>query len=324
MALNRGGKAAEKEAESSSFGKLNYFKLAKPGESMVLRFIDDDTDWIYIRQHPMVATKGRPSDYPKDSSWPAVMGAVCRKDKSFTDPGSTPHYTDCYICDAPEMVDSKGKKYGRGVRLWARAVVREAVYDGEDGPILGYRDATHEITTKDASGNETKKTVRKIVLVNMAVKNFFGALQGFADIYHTVLDRDYLITRKGEGTDTDYNIVPLDKIEGFDLRTPELKAKYEAYAEEADASAAALEKVVLDLASDEFYAKFFDPTKQAPAWKGKKGEEKSSTSEAATTGAPAAEQAKPEEEAFTTERLAKLKERVTANGNGAPKNLNDD
>lgn len=323
MALRRGGKAAEQEAAFANFSRMDYFRLKSSGDSMVLRFLDEAHEWPYTRQHNMVPTKAKPADWPENSKYPATMGAVCRRDKSFSDPSEVPHYTECFICDT--MVKPDGKKYTNPVRLWARAVVREPVYDEGTKELLGYRDAEHEVSTKDEKDNDVKKMVKKIVVVNMATKNFFGAMQGYADIYGTVLDRDYHVTRKGMDTDTDYNIVPLDVDPDHNLKkTPGLRDKYEAFAKEASATPEDVEKMIYDLASDDFYARFFDTTKQAPPFKGKKkGDEgkKASSAPAPSGGAPAAEQAKPadSEDEFSAERLEKMKNRVLQmTGGGVP------
>lgn len=330
MAFNRGGKAAEQEAaQRRTFNRVEYFKLEKSGDSTVLRFIDDSDRWIYIGQHSFVDTKGRPADMKADEKWPDKMGAVCRGDKAFQDPDGTPYYPDgCYICD--HMTKPDGKKYWPQTRLWARAVLREPVLataehvkSGEFGDVvegqrLGYRDAEHEI--KDEKSGEVRR-VKKIVVVNMGVKNFFGAMQGYYDVYGTALDRDYHITRSGSGTDTDYKIVPLDPIPGHNLKSAELYKKYQQHAIDANISDDDLEKAIVELSSDDFYARFFDPTKQAPARKSKKDSDADQK-----PGAPESEQEKPAEASIDQSRLAAMKDRVMSGNRpaaaaGAPQNF---
>lgn len=332
MALNRGGKAAEQEAtQRRTFDRAEYFRLEKSGDSTVIRFIDDSDKWIYVGQHSFVKTKDRPADMKADEKWPDAMSAVCRADKAFQDPDSKPYYPDgCYICD--HIVKPDGKKHWPQVRLWARAVLREAVLataedvasgkygDVVEGQRLGYRDAEREI--KDEKTNEVKR-VKKIVVVNMGVKNFFGAMQGYYDVYGTVLDRDYHVTRSGSGTDTDYKIVPLDPIAGHNLRTPELQARYAKHAADASISEDDLEKMIIDLSSDDYFARFFDPTKQAP----KRATKKDSDSAEGSRGASAAEQEKPAEAPIDQSRLAAMKSRVMGGNHptaaaGAPQHFN--
>lgn len=341
MALNRGGKAGKEESDKGFGGRLDYLKL-EDGESIVLRFLDDHDAWPYVKQHSFVPTKGAPSDLEGDAAkrWPKTMGSVCRRDKLFRSPDSAVKHDDCFICDSPTMVKSDGKRYFPQVRFWARAVVREPVYvtdemvareeaeESDLGVLLGYRDAEMDATTKDEKGNDTTKRVKKIVWVNMAWKNFFGPLQGYADVYKTVLDRDYHVTRVGEKTDTDYNIVPLEKISDFDLyRDKEMKARYEAFAAEAGASEDHLEKKIYEQASDEFYARYFDTTKPFPASKkSDKGKSGKAADDAEEPTAPAAQQAKPEQAPVNQDRLAALKARVMEEGNkpkaaAAPKNV---
>lgn len=330
MVLNRGGKAAEQEAsQRRTFNRAEYFKLDKPGDSAVIRFIDDSERWIYIGQHSFVKTKDRPADMKADEKWPDAMSAVCRADKAFQDPDSTPYYADgCYICD--HVVKPDGKKHWPSVRLWARAVLREPVLataehvqsgqygDVVEGQRLGYRDAETDI--KDDKTGEVKR-VKKIVVINMGVKNFFGAMQGYYDVYGTVCDRDYHVTRSGTGTDTDYKIVPLDAIPGHNLKSPELQAKYAQFAADANISDDDLEKMIIELSSDDYYARFFDPTKKAPAKKSKKDSESESKA-----GAPESEQQKPAEAPIDQNRLAAMKDRVMSGNRpaaaGAPQNFN--
>jgi hypothetical protein len=178
--------------------------------------------------------------------WAEKRGAVCRRDPAFT-------YGECYICDF--LVD--GKKVKRpSARNWALACIREEVR--EDGKIVGYKDATREVKiTRD--GKEETVVEKRIVIVNMGYKNFFSVLAGFAGRYGTLLDRDYFIKREGDDTSTVYQIVPNDplKVEGpdgieiFDLRQPYFMERYK--------TEISLEDAINDMASDEYYAKFFDP-----------------------------------------------------------------
>lgn len=236
-------KGAEAAAEASkgggNFAKTHFFGL-EDGKQAILRFITDAADWIVVDQHQMVPTKGKPDGY--EGNWPEKMGSVCRKDEAFS-------FGECYICEF--VVD--GKKVKRpSARTWALACEREEVI--EDGKIVGLRDKTREVTKK-VDDKDVTTVEKSIVVVNMGYKNFFGVLQGFAGHYGTVLDRDYIIQRKGAGTDTVYTIIPLDPIETdqgrFDLRNPEFAKRYETDLD--------LGEEVTSRASDEFYARFFDP-----------------------------------------------------------------
>lgn len=257
--FRRGADALQEASKGAAFQRTQFFGI-EDGKVSILRFLTEWDDlptspgvpsWIAVDQHAMVPTKPAPADWG-DKNWPSKMGAVCRHDPAFTG-----MYRDCYICD--HMVDKvtvDGKKLkkpsGRG---WALACVREEVI--ENGRVVGIRDMVREVTIPAKEG-QPEKTVKEkaIVVVNMGYKNFFGTLKGFGAFYGTVLDRDYRVKREGQSTDTDYQIIPLDPItmaDGtrFDLRNPEHMARYETDLD--------LVEIVMERASDQFYARFFDP-----------------------------------------------------------------
>jgi hypothetical protein len=244
--FRRGAEAAQAASKGGAFARTEFFKLEDKGKVFV-RFLTDADEWITVDQHQMVPTKPKPDDAEK---WPEKMGAVCRKDEAFEG-----LYPDCYICD--HIVDGKKVKRPSG-RTWALACIREEVR--EDGKIVGYRDKIRTVNRpkKDGKEGETEEVKEKdIVVVNMAWKNFFSIMKGFAEFYGTVLDRDYLITRSGDDQGTTYSIIPMDPIvvddEGtvLDLRNPQFQDRY--------ATDLVLGDVVAERADDEFYARFFDP-----------------------------------------------------------------
>lgn len=292
-AIARGADKAEEMVEQNKpsgggFEKVDRFALDDK-ESMILRFLDDYDEWPSVMQHVFTATRPKPPDYPTDRSWPQQMGAVCRKTKQFL-----PFFPDgCYICDHMHEVrpnpKTKNKKWFPAVRLWARAVVRKEVrattaaeaerYGVAIGQVAGYKDDEVEV---DELGEDNKPTGNKVikkrvVVINMAWKNFFSPLQGYANVYGTVLDRDYHITRKGLNTDTDYMIVPMNPItrsDGslLDLRTTmEVvngketgRTRRQAYLDDAPDLIRLIERAL----DDELYDKFFDDRHPYPEFKG--------------------------------------------------------
>jgi hypothetical protein len=290
MAFRKGVDEAAK-ASKGNFARTEFFKLEDKGSALV-RFITDADEWITVDQHQMIPTKDKPSDY--EGNWPEKMGSVCRKDEAFD-------YGECYICDF--LVDGKKIKRPSG-RTWALACIREEVR--EDGKIAGYRDKTREVVKKIGDKEETV-TEKDIVVVNMAWKNFFSIMKGFAEYYGTVLDRDYHIKRTGDDQSTTYQIVPLDPLimddkgTKFDLRDPQFASRYETDLD--------LEKVIAERADDEFYARFFDP--RVTATKEGKVEKTGASPEAP----------KPDND-MDQEKLAAMAERVKNFGQaeGAPSN----
>lgn len=250
-AFRKGAEASQEASKGGNYSRTQYWGL-EDGKACILRFLTDHDEWIVVDQHQMIPTKPKPDDY-EGQNWPEKMGCVCRKDPAFAG-----IYTECYVCDF--VVD--GKKIKKpSARTYALACLREEVIEG--GVVVGVRDQTREVTipareAKDGNPAQPEKKVveKAIVVVNQGYKNFFSALKGFAGHYGTVLDRDYYIKREGSQTDTDYTIIPMDPImlqdgRKLDLRQPDLMARYE---HEID-----LGEIVGDKASDEYFARFFDP-----------------------------------------------------------------
>lgn len=298
-AFGRGGAAAEEAAKSGSrFARLNYFQV-DDGKTIIVRFLTDSDDWYWVKQHPSVPTKNAPAD--NKGNWPSAMPAVCRHDKAFVD-----MYTDCYICDAPIMnPHDNTKPLKAALRVWALALEREAVVEG--GVTKGYKTVMEELPERNDKGDETGKLIRqaKILVVNMGVKNFFGGLQGLYTAFGTVCDRDYMIRRTGSGLDTDYQIIPLDKTLGVEPGT-ETWAKFEKAIIDQGID---LGVIMADRATDEYYARFFDPSKSAPQQSSNGGAPAMVST--APAGAPASEQAQtPQTGVVDPARLAAMRDRV--------------
>jgi hypothetical protein len=269
--FRRGGTAAEqaeKEASVSSNGRRgpDYFGLKDDGDSAVVRLLTDHDDWIWVNQHSFVPTKPGPKDAEK---WPKNMTSVCRYDKAFGG-----HYADCYIDDA-KLKNSFGKVASARPRVWALAVEREIVRgDGSEalggpakqGVVVGIRDKIDEVDELGADGKPTgtKLQYPRIVVINQPMKGFFSHFKALHGLYGTVVDRDFSITRSGTGTDTEYKIVPIDPIAdpatGQNLIKPGTPI-WEKYLQAVAEREISLEGIVADKASDEYYARFFDPTK---------------------------------------------------------------
>ncbi len=283
MAFRTGAVAAQEASKSlgGNFTRAEYFQIKDDGGVAHLRFITDHDSWITVDQHQNIKTKDKPKDF-QGQSWPERMGAVCRHDQAF-------EYGECYICDF--LVDGSAVKKP-SPRQWALACLREEVI--EDGQLVGLRDATRTVKKKkEGSKDEYEEVTEKaIVIVNMGWKNFFSTLQAYAGMNGTVLDRDFAVRRSGKSTDTTYAIMPHDKIPDLDLRNPEIAKKYESDLD--------LEEVVADKASDDYYARFFDP-RVTPSSSGGKVESTGQT----------AEVAKPSNDVDEEAKLAAMANRVT-------------
>lgn len=315
--FRKGGKQAEEIANQQKmvFSKVNWLDLSDK-ESVVLRLLDDSDDWLYVMQHNFVPTKGAPEGASSEerSKFPARMSGVCRMDEGFQDPDTKEwQFPDCFICD--HMKKDDGKKYPRSLRLWARAVERDPVIGTQEhvdagqikenrvGHVVGYTDKLVEVPILDDDKKPTGKVTvqRKIIVLRFGMQNFFGALQGAYDVYGTVLDRDYKVTRKNSGKETEYSIIPLNPTANFDLRDPKIKEKYEQYCTDAGVDVPA---TIENQASDEFYERFFDTRVQSRP--------RNSTKDDSPAGAPADQQVKPEDTSsqVSPEAVAAMRARV--------------
>lgn len=308
MGFRRGGEAAREEAAKSQggFARTNYLSI-EDGQQEVVRYITDSPDWIFVDQHAGVPTKNKPKDH--EGNWPESMPAVCRYDAAFKGV-----HSDCYIDDA-QIKNQWGRLCKPTVRVWALACLRqEVLWTEEDaangdcekdqvGRRRGFTDAMREIDERNEKGEATGNTIqeRAIVVVNFAPSNYFNGLQSMYGIYGTVCDRDYVVKRTGKGKDADYDHIPLDP-------TPNLKPgtdRWDKYAQAVKEQNLDLEAIVSEKASDEYYARFFDPNKEAPARGGDKKSSKSDTPPApAESGGNDVDQ----------DRLAAMRERVRGHG----------
>jgi hypothetical protein len=307
--FNKGGKSAreavKEQAARSGFRKTNYLRLAED-ESAIVRLVDDHEEWIWIHQHSFVPTKGTPPDFKSESGkkWPETMGAVCRKSKTKEGDLVFPEFDgECFICDEMTNPNNKRGKYFPQIRVWARAVLRDEIIgtkamlargeieEYQVGLPVGYQDREVEIEETDVKGESTGKTKKEkeVIVLNQAMSNFFQKFQACAETYGTVLDRDYKITKVGSGKDTDFDIVPLDKIFNDDGKPYTLQdpAVRESYAKILD-----LEAVIEEQAADNHYDKFFDTRHPFPVL-GTKDDDESKDEQKATPKQRVAKRAEP-------------------------------
>jgi hypothetical protein len=296
--FRKGAQRAKEASKGAQFAKTNFLSI-EDGKSVIVRFLIDaeetpgaDTGaWISVDQHQSVPTKKAPADF--EGTWPEKMSAVCRKTK-LDDDGTTWH-DECYICDF--LVDGKKVKKAKS-RTWALACLREEVI--ENGKVLGLKDVTRQVAVLDKDGKPTgdEKTEKAIVVLNYGYDNFFGAVQAYYGMNGTVLDRDFWIKREGAQLDTVYRPIGKDPIklkDGsiLDVRNPEHMQRYGF--DDQKAAYAALQEIVAERGSEEFYARFFDPRYTA------------SEGKVQSTGADVAKPSNDAEE----DRLEALRSRVT-------------
>jgi hypothetical protein len=271
--FREGIESAEEAGARKSFGRsLEYFSL-DDGKSIDGRFLTDARpvahgrmrSWLTVKQHNQMPTRPAPSDLKEGQRWPKAMGGVCRHEKAFTG-----MFDDCYVCDVYNV--SSGKVNKPKDRTWGLFLVREMVM--ENGVMVGMRDVTEEIEVTGDDGQTRKITRPKILIVNQAWQTFWGHYSTHVDMHGTVLNRDFRIFRRGTELDTDYPPAPFDAVP-LDGTTEPLDFRNLAHVEAYDAKYGKdwipdLGAIVTDKASDEYYARFFDPSKPFPKREGEK------------------------------------------------------
>jgi hypothetical protein len=340
-----GGVAAREDGDAAAAarkaarGKTEYLTqlMPKPGDSCIIRWVTDDQDLLRTKQHSFVATKPAPADKPANMTWPSTSGAVCRY--TLKADKKTRWHSDCYICD--HMKKSDGDKYFPSDRVWGLAAVREEILGTQEmvnegkirvdqiDTVVGIKDAVIEYDEIDTNGNPTGIKLRKkrIVIVNMAIKNFFGPFTSYYQMYGTLLDRDYKIIRRGEAKQTDYHSGALNQIskpiigadgqptgqyEIYDLRNP----KYADLYADNDMNLKVLRKLVVRQASDDYYARYFDVTK-ATTWK-REDDDNGATAAPSAVPAQGSATAEPAANTPTASRLAAMRDEVMRDNTPTP------
>ena len=82
--------------------------------------------------------------------------------------------------------------------------------NGKEVAVPKLRDKIEKREWKDKEGNEKSEEGVVFGVVKQSYKNFWSQLAAYYNRYGTICDRDYEITRKGNGTDTTYSIIRLD------------------------------------------------------------------------------------------------------------------
>lgn len=173
---------AEIEARKNSGGNFGpYFKLPNSGDSAVVRFIDDEVDWVWV--HDLPAEPGKYS-----------QTAICR-DQDLETGQRNEEY--CKGCD-------------EGYRRKMQGVVRIIWYDA---PVYE-KDASGKFDFSAPTGTAdqvVRWSVGKVVLEE---------LDGKSVTFKGLTSRPFTITRRGKGLDTTYDIEPVVDAEGNTSATP--------------------------------------------------------------------------------------------------------
>jgi hypothetical protein len=258
--LTEGAEAAEQisdEIKQSRSGFRIPQMIFKDGESFPLHFYTPHTRLLTFDVHSFIPTKAKPEGWPGDN-YPDKMWAICANDRAFrlrdeagnlTD-GFEAGYGNCYIHTA--LAGVKDPKYGGDLsrpasQVYGLAVQREPIFDGPDGPVVGFRDVMVEYKAPDGVYQ-----IPKFVYVSQKYGNFWHPIKATAYVKpNTILDKDFIIGRK----EKEYSL-------SVAAHTPDCQPGTAAWAKYDEALALIgfdLPAFLLDHATPDHYARFFIP-----------------------------------------------------------------
>lgn len=230
----------------------------KDGEKHVLHFVTDLGGLLSFDAHQFVPTKPKPDEY-KGSKWPDKMWGICPRSREFrvyangkpTDEFEE-GYGTCYIHD--HFAGVKDPKYGKDISwptylTWGIAVVRKPVEDAVTRKVTGFADELVEY--RDEKGDSHQ--VPRLVLIAQRIDRFWAPLQASGYVTGTICDQDYLVSRK----ENDYNIASV-------VATPHLRPgqpAWKAYEDTLKLLGFDLAEFLVERASEDYYARWFDPSK---------------------------------------------------------------
>lgn len=171
---------ARKNSGGGGFGP--YFKLPKSGDSATVRPLDDEVDWAWVHELPAQAGQYSKTELCRDQDLDTGQrtGDAC--------PG----------CD---------KEYRRKMQGIVRLIQRDA-------PVYSKDEKTNKFDYTTVVGQDdqvVRWTVGKVVLEE---------LDGTSTTFKGLTSRDFVVTRKGTGLDTSYDIKPAVNEEGETSKTP--------------------------------------------------------------------------------------------------------
>jgi len=260
---------------------VEYLKMGEGG-LVFCRFLTDYNEITDMMVHVLYPTKSKPEGYT--GNWPKAVSPVCRHTKMGD---GNPMFADCYACEHPRMEDGKAKSAIQ--RTYGLIVTREEVMsDGSEkfmipgsnppqiipsGQRAGWRNKMRE---HQPFNEETQKPegpvemVPEVLIVEMGWKNFWSDVEGIAKIYGTVCNQEMTIRRTGTGmSDTEYKIIGLG-VTQYDLRDAKALERFGIKVTGYDDKGHPIKEypvhyslphILYAKASDDFYARWIDPTK---------------------------------------------------------------
>ena len=267
---------AAKAANTYTGGKTKYLSLEE-NETVTFRFITDcvaNPDYPHVKVSVSTrvhqGAKTRPKPDWATGEWYEHGSSTCRnmlmKDGShlWSLLPDAEQYQGCYVCDTVKVKNKKQEivPHYASFRDWGIVVMREKIQvaPGE----FTYVDATREV---EEDGVTT--TIPDVRIIKFGQKNFWSKFDGYLRERGTLLDWDYVVTRIGKGTDTDYSVAPgvqvalrdasgapiLSPATGLalplDYRDPAIYARYDRLVD--------MEAAIMGQASIDYQRRYFDP-----------------------------------------------------------------
>lgn len=308
--LAKGAAVAEQIADEEKKNRPGFYRVPdlviKDGDRHILRFATEIDALTTIGVHRFMPTKPKPESCDWDK-WPEKMWAVCANDAAFRvrdgQGNMTPDFEDgygnCYLCATyagqVEVVQQGGKSFktdkGRPQTMtYGLAVMCQPQTDRPGGNVIGFAEEEVEFkaTSDVLDGGEVIAKegelvrVPKFVLVGQRYSTFWHPVKATAYLPPQIIrDKVYMVVRKG--SDITVTSVATDQ--------PGANT-WLRYDQALLVTGFSVDEYLLDHASPDHYAKFFDPARLPEGGYSRKGDD--DAEEAAGTAATPAAQAGPD------------------------------
>lgn len=208
--------AGERKAAQGGgdFMPMIFWKDDRAGEGKqykkIVRFLTDDVITCKIYRFVKGGPEGKGRDFIDPDSLKDNDGKPIFAELE----GERDYFRTNNIMLPTYKGDMKPAKDIANEQTFGLAILREEYMVERDGravPVM--RDLIEKRSWETSDGEKKESEGPVIGVIGQGYKNFWSALAGYFNRYGTICDRDYEITRKGNGTDTTYSIIRLDAAE---------------------------------------------------------------------------------------------------------------
>jgi hypothetical protein len=217
------GKRKSDAARSAASGKsLQYFNW-RPGDKKIIRFINDDYITEYFYDFILDRT-GNTKNFMVD---PSDRERLFRYINRQTGVGMRRN-PKTMVLEEPQLPTPEAKGPGAPRKMAVCVAVLRTEVRREGKLVI-------EDYLYDRDDNGTAFPARYFGIVQQSISNFWHTLIVSCHArYGTLCDRDYEVTREGEGFDTKYSIIPLPEVP--ELTDTEMVKKFYGYGDPWDAN----------------------------------------------------------------------------------------